>query len=179
VDYASAKVTGQGFDGVDATTSGKNCRLGVLINLFDDVMHAVKGMTPEADKRVYYAALRAYLEDGRLEELFALLLERNYRVFVAADHGNIAGKGNGVIPARALVETYARRVVLYDQDTLAREFAEEHSLRRFRTKALPPDVYPVYPSGVEMFASEDATMISHGGLSLEELVVPFVEVMRS
>jgi len=178
VAYVSAKVTGQGFDEVDATTSGKNCRLGVLINLFDDVMHAVKGMTPEADKRVYYAALHAYLEDGCLERLFAMLLERNYRVFVAADHGNIAGRGNGVMPARALVETYARRVAIYDQDTLAREFAEEHSLRCFRTKALPPDVYPVYPPGVELFASEDATMISHGGLSLEELVVPFVEVAR-
>ena len=56
--------------------------------------------------------------------------------------------------------------------------AETHGLRYFRTKALPPDVHPVYLSGTDLFAGQGATQVSHGGLSLEELVVPFVEVKR-
>ena len=90
----------------------------------------------------------------------------------------IAGLGVGLTPPRALIETYARRVVIFDRPELAQEYAETHGLRYFRTKALPPDVHPVYLPGTDLFATQGATQVSHGGLSLEELVVPFVEVKR-
>jgi hypothetical protein len=105
-------------------------------------------------------------------------LAAGYRVFVTADHGGIAGRGVGLTPPRALIETYARRVVIFDRPGLAQEYAETHGLRYFRTKALPPDVHPVYLSGTDLFAGQGVTQVSHGGLSLEELVVPFVEVKR-
>jgi len=150
----------------------------VLVDLFDAVMHTVKGTTPQADKRVYYSALRGHLENGRLAELFEILLDGGYRLFLTADHGNLAGVGAGLKPPKALVERYARRVAIFDHATLAQEYAQAHGLRTFRTKALPPDVHPVYPAGNGLFDAEGATSISHGGLSLEELVVPFVEVTR-
>ena len=178
VAHAAVKVSGQGLGDVRAIAEGKNRRLGLLVNLFDEVMHAVKGMTPEADKRVYYDTLRSHLENGRLAELFDLLLDHGYHLFLTADHGNIAGIGNGLKPPKALVESHARRVAIYDRAELAEEYAAAYGLQRFRTKALPPDVHPVYLPGTQLFAPEDATHISHGGLSLEELVVPFVEVTR-
>jgi len=179
VAHTSVKVSGLGLDEVRAIVEGKNQRLGIVVNLFDEVMHAVKGMTPEADKRVYYGTLRSHLENGRLSELFDLLLKNGYHVTLIADHGNIAGVGNGLKPPRALVETYARRVVLFDRAELAEEYAAAHGLLLYRTKALPPDVHPVYTPGTQLFDAEGATHISHGGLSLEELVVPFVEVTRA
>lgn len=178
IDYVRVKVNGQGLDRVRNTMSSKNRRLGVLVNLFDEVMHGVKGMTAEADKRVYYATLQSHLENGRLAELFELLLKNGYRVYLTADHGNLAGVGNGLKPPRALIEGYARRAVLFDHADLAEEYATEHGLRYYRTKALPPDVHPVYAPGTQLFDSPGATHISHGGLSLEELVVPFVEITR-
>lgn len=123
--------------------------------------------------------MRSHLENGRLAELFDLLLSHDYRLFLTADHGNIAGVGNGLKPPKALLEGYARRVAVFDQPELAQEYAETHGLRIFRTKALPPDVHPVYPSGNDLFDTQGITLISHGGLSLEELIVPFVEVTRS
>ncbi len=176
--YVAVQASGQGLDAVRAAAEGKNRRLGVLINLFDDVMHAVKGMPPQADKRVYYSALRGHLDNGRLNQLFDVLLGGGYRLFLTADHGNIAGVGAGLTPPKALIETYARRVAIFDRAELAEEFAAAHALRLFRTKALPPDVHPVYLPGVQLFAAKGVTEISHGGLSVEELVVPFVEVMR-
>jgi hypothetical protein len=86
--------------------------------------------------------------------------------------------GCGLRPPKALIEGYARRVVLFDRTELAEEYASAHDLCAFRTKALPPDVHPVYAPGTRLFASQGATHVSHGGLSLEELVVPFVEVRR-
>jgi hypothetical protein len=180
VAYGAVKVSGQGLDEVRAMAEGKNRRLGILVNLFDEVMHAVKGMTPEADKRVYYATLQGHLDasHGHLAQLFELLLKYGYRVYLTADHGNIAGVGNGLKPPKALIEGYARRAVIFDHADLAEEYALEHGLRCYRTKALPPDVHPVYAAGTQLFDSQGATHISHGGLSVEELVVPFVEVRR-
>ena len=97
---------------------------------------------------------------------------------MTADHGGIAGRGIGLTPPRALIETYARRVVIFDRPELAQEYAEAHAQRYYRTKALPPDVHPIYLPGTDLFAGQGATQVSHGGLSLEELVVPFVEVKR-
>ena len=66
--------------------------------------------------------------------------------------------------------------MLFDRADLAEAYATEHGLRYYRTKALPPDVHPVYAPGTQLFDSQGATHASHGGLSLEELVVPFVEI---
>ena len=163
---------------LQAIAESRNRRLGVLLNLFDEVMHLTKDMPPGADKRVYYDTLRSHLRNGHIEQLFDVLLKNGYRVFVTADHGSIAGMGVGLTPPRALIETYARRVVIFDRPELAQEYAETHGLRYFRTKALPPDIHPVYLPGTDLFAGQGVTQVSHGGLSLEELVVPFVEVKR-
>jgi hypothetical protein len=178
VAYISVQVSGAGLDQVSAITESKNRRLAVLINLFDDVMHAVEGVPPEADKRVFYDVLRSHLENGHLHQLLDQLLAHDYRVFLTADHGNIAGAGTGLKPPKALIETFARRVILFDRAELAAECANTHGLRTLPSKALPPDVHPVYMPGTCLLAAQGTTHISHGGLSLEELVVLFVEVTR-
>ncbi len=178
VAYQAISATSPDLAPLKALTEGRNRRLGLLLNLFDDVMHLTKDTPADADKRVYYDTLRSHLRNGHVERIFDLLLAAGYRVFVTADHGGIAGRGVGLTPPRALIETYARRVVIFDRMELAKEYAEAHSLRYFRTKALPPDVHPVYLEGTDLFAARGATQVSHGGLSLEELFVPFVEVKR-
>ena len=178
VAHAAIKVSGRGVGEVRAIAESKNRRLGVLVNLFDEAMHGVEGMPPESDKRVLYSTLRGHLEaiQGHLADLFGVL--QNYRVFLTADHGNIAGVGAGLRPPKALVESYARRVAIFDRAELAKEYAATHGFRILRTKALPPEVHPVYLPGTQLFGTKGAAHVSHGGLSLEELVVPFVEVLR-
>jgi hypothetical protein len=179
VEYLPVQVNGDGLNELRAVVDSKNRRLGVLVNLFDQVMHTVKGMTPESDKRIYYDALRSHLENGRLAELFTILLDQDYRIFVTADHGNVAGVGTGLKPPKALVESYARRVALFEDPALAESYRDEHAgLYTFWTKVLPSSMQPVYLEGNKLFASAGKTMISHGGLSIEELIVPFVEVKK-
>ncbi|MCB0191473.1 MAG: BREX-3 system phosphatase PglZ [Anaerolineae bacterium] len=178
VAHVAVKVNGQGLNDLLSVAESKNRRLGVLVNLFDDVMHTVKDMPAEADKRVYYDTLRSHLKNGRLAKLFDILLNHDYRLFITADHGNIAGVGSGLKPPKALIESYARRVAIFDKASLADDYARTHNLRRLPLKTLPPLVQPVYLPGNLLFDMAGATRISHGGLSLEELVVPFVEVSR-
>lgn len=179
IDYAIVKLNDPELASIKTIVDGKIIRLGILTNLFDNVMHATKGMPILVDKRVYYDTLCSQLENGFVDRLFNLLLERHYRVYVTSDHGNIAGEGIGLTPPKALIESYAKRVAVFDQEKFAQEYAEAHHMRDFRTKALPPGIHPVYPPGNQLFAPLGGTQISHGGLTLEELVVPFVEVSRS
>lgn len=177
VDHLTVQVNGNGLDELSKVVDSKNQRLAVLISLFDAVMHTVHGMSPESDKRIYYDALRSHLENGKLHLLFETLLQHGYRVFVTADHGNIAGVGVGLTPPKALVETYARRVAIFDDPALAESYRQDHDeLTTFWTKILPASVQPVYLKGNGLFAPAGTTMISHGGLSIEEVIVPFIEV---
>lgn len=176
VAYLHVQVDGAGLQELRAVADGKNRRLGIVVNLFDDVMHHTKNITGASDKRVYYQTLQAHLENGRLHELFATLFAHDYHVYLTSDHGNFAGVGAGVKPPKALVEKYAQRVALFDSPTLAQDFAGSHDFLLFRTKFLPDDMHPAYAVGRDMLGKEGQVSISHGGLSLEELVVPLVKV---
>jgi hypothetical protein len=179
VKHLALKASDPDLTSLNEVITSKNVRLGILVNLFDDVMHSVSQLPPESDKRIFYDTLRSYLENGKLAKIIEALLSGGYRIFITSDHGNISGPGNGVQPPKALIETYARRVAIFDSEVLAREFADQHDAIYFRTKSLPPALHPVYPKGNAMFDRSQAGQISHGGLSIEELIVPFIEVTRS
>jgi hypothetical protein len=179
IAHVAIKPKDPDLGGLVGTLARANRRLGILIGLFDDVMHGTEGMPATADKRVYYATLRSQLNEGHLDKMVDRLLSAGYRVFVAADHGNVSGVGTGQSPAKALVDKTARRVAIFDQAELADEYAQANSLRAFRTKILPADVYPVYQPGTGTYAPPGTTQVSHGGLSVEELVVPFVQIKRA
>lgn len=151
--------------------------LGVVVNFFDDIMHTVKDL--KAGKRVFYDTVISYLNNSATDEFFDILLEAGYRIFVTSDHGNVDAMGTGVKSPKALIEAYAKRVIIFDQEPIASAFAEQHGLTLFHPLFLPDNLYPVYPRGDGMFSAEKSVGISHGGLSVEEMVVPFIEVIAS
>lgn len=179
IAYLHVQANGSGLADLRVITDGNNRRLGLVVNLFDNVMHGTKGATAEADKRVYYQTLVAQLENGRLYELFATLFSQDYQVYLTSDHGNFSGVGMGIQPPKALVEKYAKRVALFDSAALAEDFAAAHGLFTYRTKFLPEEMHPVYLNGRGLLGARDSVEISHGGLSLEEMVVPFIKLEQS
>jgi hypothetical protein len=176
VAYLNLKMAGE-FDELQKITDSNNEVLAVVVNFFDDIMHGVKDL--KAGKRVFYDTLISYLNNSATDEFFDILLGAGYQVFITSDHGNVAAVGTGVQSPKALVEAYARRVVIFDKEPIAQAFAAKHGLTLFRSLFLPDNLYPVYPQADGMFASEKSMGISHGGLSIEEMVVPFIEVIAS
>jgi hypothetical protein len=47
-----------------------------------------------------------------------------------------------------------------------------------RRRLLPNDVYAVMPSGRQAFAEFNTIIITHGGTTLDEVIVPLVEITR-
>lgn len=176
VAYLHVQANGQGLSELKAITDGHNRRLGIVVNLFDDVMHGTKGMTAGADKRVYYQTLQGQLENGRVPDLFRNLFHHGYHVYLTSDHGNFSGVGAGMQAPKALVEKYAKRVALFDSETLAADFAAAHDLFTFHTKFLPDQLHAVYLPERGLLGAKGNVEISHGGLSIEEMIVPLVQL---
>jgi hypothetical protein len=176
VTYLNVKMTGE-FDELRQVVDGKNEVLALVVNFFDDVMHSAKDL--KVGKRVFYDTLISYLNNSATDRFFEVLLGAGYRVFITSDHGNVDAAGMGLRSPKALVETYARRVAIFDQEPIAHAFVSKHAelgLTLFRPVFLPDDLYPVYPPADGLFASRRSAGISHGGLSVEEMIVPFIEV---
>jgi len=177
VAYLNLKMAGD-FEELRQVVDSKNEVLGVVVNFFDDIMHSAKDL--KVGKRVFYDTLISYLNNSATDEFFEVLLEAGYRVFVTSDHGNVDAAGIGVRSPKALVEAYAKRVAIFDQKSIAQAFASKHTahnLTLFRPIFLPDNLYPVYPPADGLFASQKTASISHGGLSVEEMIVPFIEVV--
>lgn len=177
VAYLNLRMTGD-FEELRQVVDSKNEVLGVVVNFFDDIMHSAKDL--KVGKRVFYDTLISYLNNSATNEFFEVLLEAGYRVFITSDHGNVDAAGVGVRSPKALVEAYAKRVAIFDQESIAQAFVSkhaEHGLTLFRPIFLPDNLYPVYPPADGLFASEKSTGISHGGLSVEEMIIPFIEVV--
>ena len=176
VAYLNVKMAGD-FAELRQVVDSNNEVLGLVVNFFDDVMHGIKDL--KAGKRVFYDTLISYLNNSATDKFFDLLIGAGYRVFITSDHGNLDAGGTGVKSPKALIEAYAKRVVIFDQEPIARAFAEQHGLTLLRPLFLPDNLYPVYPRGDGMFSSEGSVGISHGGLSIEEMIVPFIEMIAS
>jgi hypothetical protein len=177
VAYINVKMTGE-FGELRQVVDSKNEVLAVVVNFFDDIMHSAKDL--KVGKRVFYDTLISYLNNSATNRFLELLLGAGYRVFITADHGNVDGVGIGVQSPKALVEAYAKRVAIFDQEPIAEAFVSqhtEHNLTLFRPIFLPDNLHPVYPPADRLFASEKSAGISHGGLSVEEMIIPFIEVV--
>jgi hypothetical protein len=130
-----------------------------------------------------HGSLRLWLQQkcSGLEDLIQDLLARNYTVYVASDHGHCEATGMGQPQEGLTVQSRAKRARVYT-DPLAAA-----AVQRQFTQTIPwgPDgVLPDYvrvlmPSGRLAFAPAGEVVVTHGGLTLDEVAVPLVTVTRA
>ena len=121
-----------------------------------------------------------WAEQRVLPQLFDSLLNQNIEIYVTADHGNIEAKGSGRVSQGALAETRGERVRIYDDLTLMQKTAIDEASRGLvgTTAGLPSGMYPFYAAGRTAFTQTSVDIVAHGGMCIEELIVPFVNVKR-
>lgn len=146
---------------------------GLVVGTIDRLMHgAIQGHAG------MQAELALWLQNGYLERLLLDLWEAGFTTFLTSDHGNKACVGSGRISDGVLIDTQGQRVMIYDDHTLYEERAEAWSVIKWPNTGLPNDVYPLFAQRDEAFVREGERVVSHGGISLEEVIVPFVKVSR-
>jgi len=116
---------------------------------------------------------------GKAISLFQRLLDEGIDVYMTADHGNIAAEGVGTPKEGVLVEVGGKRARIYDSPSFRAEVESEYpDTIAWPSIGLPPNRYVLLPKGLRAFAQSGKHVVSHGGIALEEVVVPFVRIVK-
>ena len=109
--------------------------------------------------------------------LLDTLLSADFSVFLTSDHGNIETRGCGGPAEGVLVETYGKHVRVYDDPVLRDRVLEKFpNAIPWRRVGLPDGYHALLAPGRFSFVREDEKPVAHGGASLEEVIVPLVEI---
>ena len=148
--------------------------VGLVIDKVDKIMHGMELGSAGMHNQVHQWAQKSYLID-----LLHDLMDRGYQVFLTSDHGNIEAHGCGRPAEGVIAEMRGERVRVYSDDLLRRGIKErfEHSIA-WPHVGLPNDYFPLIAPGRKAFIPEGKCSVTHGGFSLEEVIVPFVQVER-
>jgi hypothetical protein len=96
-------------------------------------------------------------------------------VYLTADHGNTACRGIGVVRTGVEVETKAKRMLIL------KDFADISSDISENTVEYPGYYldknykYLICKTGVS-FDSKNSDVMTHGGITLDEVIVPFIKI---
>ena len=149
--------------------------VGLVINAIDDIMHGM--MLGEQGMQ---RNIGLWMKKEFLANLISGLFDKGYSIWLTSDHGNIEAKGVGRIQEGSLAEIKGQRVrtytssVLRDTTAMAHQDISEH----WDSTTLPEGYYPLLAKNRGAFVNKDNNVVSHGGASLEEVIVPFVRVIR-
>lgn len=156
--------------------------VGMVFHFVDELAHTINivGSTYSAisSKRLMQYNLKNTLDEIKLELYIQNFLNRGYRVCITSDHGSVWCVGNGIKADKYLVEEWAKRVLIYESKALAQEFAQKEDLPIYENEGLIGNKILVFPKYRDMFAQKEYRAISHGGIHIEEMIVPFVEVYK-
>jgi hypothetical protein len=132
--------------------------------------------------RHFFASLEIWLDGlGReLERLIDELLAMGHTVYLTSDHGHTEAVGVGAPSEGILSQTRSKRARLYDDQGLAEgAHAKADGTLLWKPQGLLPEgVYALVALGRRAFTTQGKTVVSHGGISLDEVVVPFVTIKR-
>jgi hypothetical protein len=145
--------------------------LGLVIDEVDDRLHK------ERSKKDVAMWIGNWLTTGFVDRLFSLLLDKGYHIYLTADHGNVESTGVGRPNQGVIAETRGERVRVYRSEPLLAESAAAYPATvRLDIAGLPANFMPLFAGGRTAFVPEGEQVVVHGGVSIEELIVPFVKI---
>ncbi|WP_459860670.1 BREX-3 system phosphatase PglZ [Hydrogenophilus hirschii] len=175
-EVAYAKGLGDGdLDEVSELLSRPRLRVvGLVIDKVDRIMH---GMALGAAGM--HNQVRQWARQGFLRDLLSLLHTQGFQVYLASDHGNIEAQGVGQPAEGAVADLRGERVRVYPDSRLRAQIKERfpESLE-WTPIGLPEDYLALIAPSRGAFVREGETLVGHGGISVEELIVPFVQIER-
>jgi hypothetical protein len=144
--------------------------VAVIVNEIDDIVHGQK-----QERTGMFNDMNVLGKSGKLQKLIRQLAGLGFTVYITADHGNTPCTGVGGFHGSIGIETRSTRMtVLKDfaeaNDLLARNASEY--LGYYMDKGYR---YYVCNPGVS-FDNKGESVMTHGGISLDEVIVPFIRI---
>ena len=147
---------------------------GLVVDKVDKIMHGMEMGTAGMHNQVCQWAKQPYLNT-----LLDLLLDRGFRVYLTSDHGNIEAEGCGRPSEGAVADLRGERVRIYPDAALRGKVKERFpDALEWGTVGLPEDYLALLAPARQAFIQENQLSVSHGGISIEELIVPLIQIEK-
>jgi len=148
--------------------------LGIVLGTIDQMLHGVVTGTDGL-----HASVRHWGQRGALRNLIEVLLTGGFEIVLTADHGNVEGTGMGKPNVGLTADERGERVHVFRRSNLrARISADYPGSIEWPTIGLPDDYLPLIAPARRAFITEGRQTVAHGGICLEEVIVPFVLITR-
>ena len=148
---------------------------GLVVDKVDKIMHGMEMGTAGMHNQVCQWTKQPYLHT-----LLDLLLDRGFRVYLTSDHGNLEAEGCGCPSEGAVADLRGERVRIYPDAALRGKVKERFpDALEWGTVGLPEDYLALLAPARRAFVQEKQRTVSHGGVSVEELIVPLIQIDRT
>ena len=149
--------------------------VGLVVDTVDRIMHGIK-----LGSRGMHGQIRQWAEHRFLDDLFLLLLQQDFHVYVTSDHGNVEAMGCGRPAEGSLADVRGERARVYP-NRLLRDLTAPccEGATVWPGIGLPEDFQVLLAPSGKAFVEVGERVVAHGGISIEELIVPFARVERA
>jgi len=175
-EVAYAKGLGDGdLDDVSQLLTRPTLRVaGLVIDKVDRIMHGM-----ELGAAGMHNQVRQWAKQRFMLNLLGLLRDSSFQVYLASDHGNIEAKGVGRPAEGAIADLRAERVRIYSDSRLRAQVKQRfpESLE-WPSIGLPDNYLALIAPDRAAFVPAGECLVGHGGISIEELLVPLIQVDR-
>ena len=149
--------------------------LGLVVDKVDKIMHGMALGSAGMHNQV-----RQWAGEGFMAGLLDRLLGEGFAVFLTSDHGNIEASGRGRPSEGAVADIRGERARIYSDPVLRSRVQEQFpDAVPWPPLGLPDDCLALLAPGRTAFVREGERIVGHGGISLEEVVVPWVRIEQA
>ena len=153
---------------------GKTKVVGLVVDKVDKIMHGM-----QLGSAGMHNQIKQWCHAGFLSTLVGQLLDYGYEVWLTADHGNIQCEGKGRPSEGVIAETRGERVRIYPTPELRAQVAGAFPFaHEWQPVGLPADYFPLVAGGRDAFVNPGDAIVGHGGVAIEEVIVPLVKFER-
>ena len=145
---------------------------GIVIDKVDKIMHGMELGTAGMHNQV-----RQWARQPFMVKFLDFLLEKGFAVHLTSDHGNIEAIGCGRPSEGSIADLRGERVRIYPDPLLRGRFKEQFpNAVDWLPIGLPEHYFPLVAGGRSAFVRENERLVGHGGVCLEEMIVPSVQI---
>ncbi|MBO8173524.1 MAG: BREX-3 system phosphatase PglZ [Bacillaceae bacterium] len=147
--------------------------VGMVVDTIDELIHgSIQG------QQGLYEEIKLWLQKGFVSKLINDLLNLNFEVYITSDHGNKESYGIGRISEGVLADTKGERMRIYRERILRDDASLKYGAISWDGVGLPKDVHVLLAKENQAFVPKGRTIVAHGSISPEEVIVPFIKVIR-
>ena len=153
---------------------GKTKVVGLVVDKVDKIMHGM-----QLGSAGMHNQIKQWCQGGFLGALVGQLLDYGYEVWLTADHGNIECDGKGRPSEGVIAEIRGERVRVYPTLELRAQVAGSFAFaREWQSVGLPSNYFPLIAGGRDAFVNPGDSIVGHGSVAIEEVIVPLVKFER-